>query len=86
VRSRTEERAQSSAEDLARHILKKKPAYLLELTGPCRAFVYKLRRQFRWNIILKVRELEEFNPKLKRCLKEFRKPSGVILTIDVDPV
>lgn len=86
LRSYKEERAKKAAEDLARHILKKKPAGLIELAGPAQAFVYRLRRQFRWNIILKVKEPEEFNPKLRQCLKEFKKPSGVILTIDVDPL
>lgn len=88
LRSYKEERAREAAEDLARHILKKKKALsgLIELAGPTQAFVYRLRRQFRWNIILKVKSLEEFNPKLKQRLKEFRKPSGVVLSIDVDPL
>jgi primosomal protein N' (replication factor Y) (superfamily II helicase) len=85
LRSYKEERAQKAAEDLARHILKKKLSHLIELSGPCQAMVYKLRRQYRWNIILKVKDLAGFNPVLKECLKEFRKPYGVILAIDVDP-
>ena len=86
LRSYKEERSKKAAEDLGRHILKKKPGGLLELAGPAPDFVYKLRRQYRWNIILKARELREFGPKLRQCLKGFRKPSGVILTIDVDPM
>lgn len=86
LRSYKEERAKKAAEDLSRHILKKKPAGLIELAGPAQAFVYRLRRQFRWNIILKVKGPEEFNPKLRQCLREFKKPSGVILVIDVDPL
>jgi primosomal protein N' (replication factor Y) (superfamily II helicase) len=84
LRSYKEERAQKAAEELARHILKKKLSYLMELSGPCQAMIYRLRRQYRWNIILKVKDLAGFNPGLKGCLKEFKKPYGVILTIDVD--
>jgi len=85
LRSYKEERAQKASEELARHILKKKLPYLIELSGPCQGMIYRLRRQYRWNIILKVKDLTEFNPRLKACLKEFRKPHGVILTVDVDP-
>lgn len=86
LRSYKEERAKKAAEDLARHILKKKPQGLMELTGPTPDFVYRLRRQYRWNIILKAKDPNEFNPNLKQRLKEFRKPHGVILTVDVDPM
>ncbi|NQT95861.1 MAG: primosomal protein N' [Candidatus Omnitrophica bacterium] len=84
-RSYKEERAQKCAEDLARHILKRPLSNMIELSGPCKDFVYRLRRQFRWNIILKVKDLKEFNPRLRKRLKEFKKPHGVILTVDVDP-
>jgi primosomal protein N' (replication factor Y) (superfamily II helicase) len=85
LRSYKEERAKEAAEELARHILKKKLSFLIELSGPCQAMVYKLRKQYRWNIILKVKDVAGFNPKLKECLKEFKKPHGVILAVDVDP-
>ncbi|MFH1867650.1 MAG: primosomal protein N' [Candidatus Omnitrophota bacterium] len=85
-RSYKEERAKKCAEDLAGHILKKNLQGLIDLAGPAPDFVFRLRRQYRWNIILKVKDPCEFNPKLKQCLKEFRKPHGVILTVDVDPM
>jgi primosomal protein N' (replication factor Y) (superfamily II helicase) len=85
MRSYKEERAQKASEDLARHLLKEKLHGLIELAGPCPSMVYKLRRQYRWNIILKVKGLLKFNPELKACLKEFKKPHGVMITIDVDP-
>jgi len=85
LRSYKEEKAKKCAEDLARHILKKRYNSLIELQGPVPAFVYRLRRQFRWNIILKVNDLKDFNPKLKKRLREFKKTYGVILSVDVDP-
>jgi len=85
LRSYKEEKAKKCAEDLARHILKKTYNSLIELQGPVPAFVYRLRRQFRWNIILKVNNLKDFNPKLKKRLREFKKTYGVIISVDVDP-
>lgn len=86
LRSYKEDRAKKCAEDLARHLLKRRYNSLIELQGPTPAFVYRLRRQFRWNIILKVKNLGAFTPKLKQRLKEFKKPYGVILAVDVDPL
>jgi len=85
VRSYKEERAEACAEDLARYLLKKPLPDLVELAGPAKDFIYRLRRQYRWNIILKVKDLEKFNPALKMRLKGYKKPAGVILTVDVDP-
>jgi primosomal protein N' (replication factor Y) (superfamily II helicase) len=86
LRSYNEERAKKAGEGLACHILKKKLPGLIELSGPCQAVIYMLRRQYRYNIILKVKDTIAFNTNLKACLREFKKPNGVILTVDVDPV
>ena len=85
-RSYNEERAQKAASDLALHISKNKLSGLIEMQGPVEAVVYKLRRQYRWNIILKVKDVNKLNPDLKKALKAFRKPHGVIITVDVDPI
>jgi len=86
VRSYKEQRAKEVSLDLARHILKKRHSSMIDLSGPSEAFVYRLRRQYRWNIILKVKELESFNKILKQRLKDFKRPSGVVISIDVDTV
>jgi len=85
LRSYKEERAKECAELLAKYLLNKKLPGLIQQDGPCQALVYKLRGQYRWNIILRVKELGDFNPRLKSALKDFKKLSGVILTVDVDP-
>ncbi len=85
LRSYKEDRAKECAMLLAKYLLKKKLPGLIRQDGPCQAVVYRLRRQYRWNIILRVKDLYEFNPGLKAALKGFRKLPGVILTIDVDP-
>ena len=86
ARSYKEDKARMCAEDLAREILKKRPAGMIDLTGPAEAFVYRLRRQYRWNIILKVRDIDKVTVELKAFLKRFKKPHGVTLTADVDPL
>ncbi len=85
LRSYNEERAKECASLLAKYLLKEKLHGLIKQDGPCQAVVYRLRRQYRWNIILRVKDLLEFNPRLKAALKGFKKLPGVILTIDVDP-
>ena len=85
-RSYNEERAQKAASDLALHISKNKLSGLIEMQGPVEAVVYRLRRQYRWNIILKVKDVNKLNPDLKKALKAFRKPHGVIITVDVDAI
>ena len=85
-RSYNEEKSKKAAIDLALHISKNKLPGLIEMQGPVEAVVYRLRRQYRWNIILKVKEVSKLNPDLKKALKAFRKPHGVIITVDVDPV
>jgi len=85
TRSYKEDRAKQASDLLARHIQNNKPPGLIELSGPCESMVYRLRRQYRWNIILKVKDIREFNSGLRACLAGFKKPYGVIITIDVDP-
>jgi len=85
LRSYKEERAKECAELFAKYLLNKKLPGLIQQDGPCQALVYKLRRQYRWNIILRVKELSDFNPRLRSALKDFKKLPGVILTVDVDP-
>ncbi|MFA5369970.1 MAG: primosomal protein N' [Candidatus Omnitrophota bacterium] len=86
LRSFREDDARKASEALAAHILNKKLNGLRGLSGPCQAMIYRLRRQYRWNIILKVKDLAVFNPLLKACLGEFKKPHRVMLAIDANPV
>lgn len=86
LRSYKEQRAEECAKLLARHLLKRRLTDLIEQTGPCKAVVYRLRRQYRWNIILKVKNLERFNPRLKASIKGFKKLHGVNIAIDADPI
>ncbi len=86
LRSFKEERALKCAELLAMHLSRKGLPGLIEQTGPCKAVLYKLRRQYRWNIILKAKNIERFSRELKASLKKFKKLHGVTLAVDVDPI
>ncbi|MBN1405432.1 MAG: primosomal protein N' [Candidatus Omnitrophica bacterium] len=85
LRSYKEEKAKSAASELAKTLCKLKTSGCYEVAGPVPDMIYKLRRQFRWNVILKVKNLEIITEKLKDILKNSR-PSGARLTVDVDPL
>lgn len=57
-----------------------------EILGPAPLPFYKLRGHFRWHVMLKGREVLGMNRFLREVLSDFRKPSQVRLTVDVDPV
>lgn len=85
LRSYKEERAKSVAEELARKLCKAKPIGCYEVAGPVPDMIYRLRRQFRWNIILKVKNIDKVTEQLKDTIKKFRVSSSVRLAVDVNP-
>lgn len=84
LRSRKEERVIKAANDLARVIRNKMKS--VKVLGPAPAVISKVRNQFRWNLILKVKDADAAALKLKKILKGLKRPSGVIMTVDVDPI
>ena len=86
LRSYKEERAESVAKELAQKLCKAKLAGCYEVAGPVPDMIYRLRRQFRWNVILKVKNLERVTEQLRDMLKRFRVSSGVRLAVDVNPI
>ncbi|MFH1645550.1 MAG: primosomal protein N' [Candidatus Omnitrophota bacterium] len=86
IRSYKEERAEEAANKLALYLQKAEIPGLVEIMGPAQAFIYRLRRQYRWNIMLKVDKLSNAADSLRIALKSFRKPSLAIVSVDVDAV
>ena len=84
LRARKEENVMKSAEKLAGVLRSKIPG--IELLGPAPAPMAKLRGYYRWNILIKAQDREEINRKLRSALKGFRKGTGVIIAVDVDPM
>ena len=86
MRSYKEERSKSKARELTRVLSKARLAGCYEIAGPVPDIIYRLRRQFRWNIILKVKDVGRVTGRLRGILKKFRLSSGVRMAVDVDPI
>jgi len=84
LKSRKAERVIKVSKDLAGTL--KKRVGSDEILGPAPAVISKIRNQYRWNIILKTKESEESSRRLKTLLSSLRKPSGVSIAVDVDPI
>lgn len=85
LRGKKEEKVKNAAQILAKRI-KKSGNKKIVLFGPAPAVLSKVRGNFRWNIILKAKRAEEIYATLRPIFKKFKKPSGVIIAVDVDPV
>ena len=69
---------------LAERLEKKMPG--LSIIGPAPAPMAKLRGYYRWNILIKTKNIGKLVKDLKVALKGFRKGSGVFMAVDVDPM
>ena len=54
--------------------------------GPAPALISRIRGYFRYNIILKDKDRHTMCALLKDVLAKFRKPHGVLIAVDVDPI
>lgn len=84
IRARNEDLASKAAQDLA-NILKAEDASI-KIAGPAPAPISRMRGYFRFNILLKGKERLEMCDMLKRDLAKFKKPSRVLIAVDVDPI
>ncbi len=85
LRSVNNKKAKGAADKL-KDLLKKKLDPSVKVIGPAPAVIARLRGQYRWNIMLKTENPKKTNEGLKKILAAFRKPSGVLLAPDVDPI
>lgn len=58
----------------------------VQVIGPAPAPIPKLRRQYRWQVLLKTPSLEPIQNTLPKILKKCRRPAGCYLAVDVDPL
>jgi primosomal protein N' (replication factor Y) len=84
LRARREENVVKSADRLAKRLKEKMTN--VEIMGPAPAPMSKLRGYYRWNILLKTKDRSDAVKKLRAALKGFRKDTGVLLAVDVDPM
>jgi len=57
-----------------------------DITGPAPASISKLRGYYRWNLLLKGKNRSIMSASLRDVLRRIRKPSGVLMAVDVDPM
>jgi len=84
LRARKEENVAKSAERLAGTLKRKMPG--MEMLGPAPSPMAKLRGYYRWNILIKAENRQSIVKKLRTALKGFRKGTGVLMAVDVDPM
>ncbi len=56
----------------------------IEIIGPAPSPVSRVRGFYRWNVLLKGKNRSIMCEALGKALKNYRKPSGTFLVIDVD--
>ncbi len=57
-----------------------------KVLGPVNAPIFKIKRNFRSRLLIRSKKTSKIQKKLKKILKEFKIPSGMKLTVDVDPI
>jgi primosomal protein N' (replication factor Y) (superfamily II helicase) len=84
VRARNDEAALRCAQDLAGAIRDQdKDA---KIGGPAPAVISRIRGYFRYNIILKDKDRRALCALIKIVLAKFRKPHGILIAVDIDPI
>lgn len=84
VRARNEDLASRTAADLAAEI--KSAAPDAKVGGPAPAPIVRIRGYFRYNIMMKGADRLQICALIKKALGSFRKPHGVLIAVDVDPI
>ncbi len=84
VRARNDELTLKTAQDLTDAI--KGEDKELKVAGPAPAPIARMRGYFRYNILLKGNDRAAMCTLLRKVLGIFRKPHGVLVAVDVDPI
>ncbi len=84
LRARKEDNVMKSAERLAKRLLKKFPEE--SIIGPAPSPMARLRGYYRWNILIKTKDLGKTTKDLRKVLRGFSKGTGVLMAVDVDPM
>ena len=86
LRGRKEENVAKAANDLAAVLnlfIAGKP---VEMVGPAPEFISKIKGQYRWNLLLKGEDPKTICGYIDKALDNLRGKSGLIITVDVDPM
>ena len=85
IRSMREGTAREAANKLTQ-LAKKLFPDSMRLLGPAPAPIPRLRRYYRWQLLVKAPDIETLTLHLTELLKQFRPPHGCRLAADVDPL
>ena len=86
LRGRRQKEVQKAAFDLSVRLNRSKAAKGIQVLGPAPAAIARIRGNFRWNVLLKGRDVQRLIKLLKQALSNFNKYNGLRLSIDVDPI
>jgi primosomal protein N' (replication factor Y) len=75
-----------SAQALATTLQSRAGKKRIFIVGPVPAFMARLRGRYRWNIMMKGKDVVLLNQFLKECLQHYEKGKGVTTIVDVDPL
>ncbi len=84
VRARNDELTSKTASELAEAI--KRLDKSMKVGGPAPAPISRMRGYFRYNIILKGKDRLAMCGMLRKVLAGFKRPHGVLIAVDVDPI
>ena len=54
--------------------------------GPVEAPVYRIKRKFRQRILIRSKKTSNIQKNLSEILDKYKLPTGIKLTVDVDPI
>lgn len=86
LRGRDEDKVAKVSHDLAADLSAVLSGGDIELVGPAPEFISKIKGQFRWNMLLKGDDPRLICLLIDEALSKLKSKSGLIITIDVDPV
>ena len=81
--SSNEKKLEKESFDLTEYLLKLINEKVL---GPVEAPVYKINRKYRQRILIRAKKTSKIQRNLRDMLEKYDLPSGIKLTVDVDPI
>jgi len=86
ARSPKESRALEFAQQVAAEMRRSLAGLPAQVLGPAPAPIPRLRRQYRWQILIQSGSLERIQERLREALGRCHPPRGSYLAVDVDPL
>jgi len=86
IQGRKRERVEAAAQSLAKILQATMGRSRITLLGPAPHRIARLRRTFRWRLVLKAKSAARINRLVRRVLDEGRRVQGLPVVVDVDPL